>query len=384
VVLLVGAGLFVNSLRNAKVMPLGYEADRVAYISVDLRGYDLAPGDTGAVRRARRAEASMAQRNRMLARARALPEVEHASVTYGVPFWQTIQLDLFVPGIDSVSRLGDFMMNGVAGDYFATMNTRVLRGRPIMDSDGLGAAPVIVVSEPMAQKLWPGQNPLGKCVKVDADSVPCSTVVGVAEGIVRGDWSGDTKLQYYIHIDQYAPGAGGLFIRTRRPAGEMLETVRREMQALVPVPQYVHARSLSSLVTPNMRQWQLGATMFSLFGALALVLAAIGLYSIISYSVAQRAREMGIRVALGANARDVVGMVMSEGMRLTLIGLALGSALAYVAAPYAQKLLFRVEAREPAIFATVALVLITVAALATMLPAMRAARVDPQEALRAE
>lgn len=386
VVLLVGAGLFVNSLRNARQTPLGYDSEHVTYVSVDARGYDFAPGDTGAVRRARRTNAIVARRNSMLARARAIPGVQSAAITFGVPFWQTIQLDLFVPGIDSVSKLGDFIMNGVSGDYFKTMGTRILRGRPIEDTDGVGAAPVIVVSDAMAAKLWPGQNPLGKCVKVDADTVPCSTVVGVAEGILRGgaEWGADTKLQYYMHIDQYDRNYGSLFVRTSRPADEMKETIRREIQALLPAPQYVNARTLSSILEPNMRQWQLGATMFTLFGGLALVLAAVGLYSIISYSVAQRTREMGIRVALGAKSADVVGMVMSEGLRLTLIGVVIGAVLSYFGAPRLQKLLFHVEPREPAVFAIVTVVLLAVAALATMVPAVRASRVDPQEALRAE
>jgi predicted permease len=385
VVLLVGAGLFVNSLRNARQIPLGYDPGHVTYIYPDERGYDYAPGDTGVVRRARVRDARMALRNLMLARARALPEVESAAITYGVPFWQTIQLDLFVPGVDSVGRLGDFMMNGVSGDYFKTMGTRLLRGRPIEDSDGIGAAPVIVVSDAMAAKLWPGENPLGKCVKVNADTVPCSTVVGVAEGIQRGgDWGADTKLQYYIHIDQYNRSEGGLFVRTRRPAAEAGETIRRAMQALVPVPQYVRARPLSAILEPNMRQWQLGATMFTLFGFLALVLAAVGLYSIVSYSVAQRTREMGIRIAVGARSSDVVRMVLLEGLRLTTIGVVGGAVLAYLATPRLQKMLFRVEPHEPALFVTVAVVLLAVAALATMMPALRASRVDPQEALRAE
>lgn len=384
VVLLVGAGLFVNSLRNAKQMPLGYDPEHVTYVTVDSRGYDFAPGDTGAARRERRTNALAARREAMLTRARAMPGVESAAITYGVPFWQSIQLDLFVPGIDSVGRLGDFMMNGVSGDYFRTMGTRIIAGRPILDSDGIGAAPVVVVSDAMAAKLWPGQDPLGKCVKVDADTVPCSTVVGVAEGIIRGEWGADTKLQYYIHIDQYDRSDGGLFIRTSRPADEMKETIRREMQDLLPAPQYVNARSLSSILEPNLRQWELGATMFSLFGALALILAAVGLYSIISYSVAQRMHEMGIRVALGAQGRDVIGMVMSEGLRLTIIGVMIGSALSYYSAPRLEKLLFRVSPREPSVFATVTVVLLAVAALATVVPALRASRVDPQEALRSD
>jgi ABC-type antimicrobial peptide transport system permease subunit len=124
--------------------------------------------------------------------------------------------------------------------------------------------------------------------------------------------------------------------------------------------------------------------MFTIFGALALVLAAIGLYSVISYSVAQRKHEMGVRVALGAKSGDVVGMVMSEGMRLTLVGLVIGAALAFYGAPSVEKLLYHVDARDPRVFLGVAGVLLVVAALATLAPAWRASRVDPQEALRAE
>jgi predicted permease len=161
VVLLVGAGLFVSSLRNARMLHLGYDVDHVVYVSVDSRGYDRVPGVTGAARQAALTEARLAERNRLLAAARAIPGVEAASVTYGVPFWMTLQPDLFVPGIDSVFKLGDFIVNGVAGDYFRTTGTRMLRGRPILDSDLNSTTRVAVVSDEMAAKLWPGQNPLG-------------------------------------------------------------------------------------------------------------------------------------------------------------------------------------------------------------------------------
>lgn len=384
VVLLVGAGLFVSSLRNARNLPLGYDVDRVIYVSVDNRGYDRVPGVKGEARAKALTDARVAERQRLLAGARAIPGVEAASITYGVPFWMTLQPDLFVPGIDSVLKLGQFVLNGIAGDYFKTTGTRILRGRPILDSDLTSSQLVAVVSTQMAEKLWPGQDPLGKCIKVDADTVPCSTVVGVAEGIVRGSFNGDEKLQFYVPIDKFYRGSGGLYVRTRGDASRMTQTVRGELQKLLSVPQYVNARSLSSVLDPNLRQWRLGATMFTLFGALALALAAIGLYSVISYSVAQRTHEIGVRVALGARSIDVVRIVLSEGMRLSTIGLALGLGVALLAAPRVAPLLYHVQPREPRVFSTVAMLLLAVAAIATMVPAMRATKVDPQEALRAE
>jgi predicted permease len=384
VVLLVGAGLFVNSLRNARMLDLGYDPDRMIYVAVDSRGYDRAPGVTGAARPAALATARLAERTRLLETARAIPGVEAASVTYGVPFWMTLEPDLYVPGLDSVNNRGRFIMNGIAGDYFRTTGTRILKGRPIVDSDLVSTHRVAVVSAEMATKLWPGEEPLGKCIRVNSDTIPCSTIVGVAEGIVRGSFDGDEKLQYYVPIDQFSRGQGGLYVRTRGPAGPMVETVRRELQRRLSVPQYANTRSLTSVLDPNLRQWRLGATMFTLFGVLALVLAAVGLYSVISYSVAQRTHEIGVRVALGARAQDVVRLVFGDGMRLMVVGLALGLAVAIYAAPFIGPLLYHVEPREPAIYVAVAAVLLAVAVVATMAPALRASRVDPQEALRAE
>jgi putative ABC transport system permease protein len=384
VVLLVGAGLFVSSLRNARMLPLGYDVDRVIYMSVDNRGYDRAPGVIGAARERALADARLAERSRLLAAARAIPGVESASVTWGVPFWMTLEPELHVPGIDSVNRLGNFIMNGISGDYFTTTGTRILRGRPIEDSDLISTQRVAVISREMGEKLWPGQDPLGKCITVSRRTNPCANIVGISEGIVRGSYDGDEKLQFYVPMDQFERGQGSIYIRTRGPATEMVRTVRAELQKQLSVSQYANARSLSSIIDPNLRQWSLGATMFTLFGALALVLAGIGLYSVISYSVAQRKHEMGVRVALGASSGNVVGMVMSEGLRLTVIGLLLGAGLAFYGAPYVEKLLYNVDARDPRVFVGVAGVLLVVASLATLLPAWRASRVDPQEALRTE
>jgi hypothetical protein len=294
----------------------------------------------------------------------------------------TIEEDLWVPGVDSVGRLGRFILIGVGGDYFRTMGTRILRGRPILDSDRLGAARVVVVSDAMAAKLWPGQDPMGKCVKIAADSMPCSSVVGIAEGIVREGLQGDTKLQYYVPIDQYSRGRGGLFVRTRRRADEAMPAIRAELQREVPVSQYVQTVTLASIMSPMLRQWQLGATMFTLFGVLALALAAVGLYSVISYSVAQRTHEMGIRVALGASRASLLMLVVRGPVRLVAAGIVLGALIARGASRGVATLLFHESPGDPLVYAAVALVLLVVSLVASAVPARTAARIEPTIALR--
>jgi ABC-type antimicrobial peptide transport system permease subunit len=152
----------------------------------------------------------------------------------------------------------------------------------------------------------------------------------------------------------------------------------------MPGVSYVNVTPLSSVLGHETSSWRMGATMFSVFGFLALLLAAIGLYSVIAYNVAQRTRELGVRVALGAGARDVIRLVMSEGMRLAAVGVGLGAGIALIVARWVKPLLFEQSPRDPVVFAGVAGVLLAVAALASFLPARRAGRVDPMEALRAE
>ena len=176
----------------------------------------------------------------------------------------------------------------------------------------------------------------------------------------------------------------GLFVRARGSAATIEETVRRRLQPLMPGVSYVTVTPLSDIVGSQTRSWRLGAAMFSVFGLLALVLAAIGLYSVIAYNVAQRTQEMGIRIALGAETRDLVGLVLSEGMRLALVGIALGGAIALVVSGWVRPLLYEESPRDPLVFGGVAAVLLAVAALASFLPARRAARVDPMRALRTE
>jgi len=373
VVLLVGAGLFVRSLRNARTLPLGYDVDPVLIVDLQMRGVAL---DSAA---------RVALRTRLLDEAGAIPEVTHASRRITVPFWSTWNMGLHVAGIDSTDRLGEFDLNAVTPDHFATVGTRLLRGRGISESDVAGAPRVMVVGEAMAKVLWPGQEALGQCVRVGSDTVPCTTVVGIAENIKAQRLDSDAGLfYYYLSSAQFSPDQGGLFVRTRGPAADAKEGVRRRLQALMPGPSYVTVTPLSDILGSQMQSWRLGAALFTVFGALALVLAAIGLYSVIAYNVAQRTQEMGVRIALGAGMRDVVRLVVSEGMKLAVVGVGLGGATALVVSRWVKPLLFDVSPRDPFVFTGVAVMLLAVAALASFVPARRAARTDPMRALRTE
>lgn len=373
VVLLVGAGLFVRSLRNVRSLDLGYDGARILYVEPHMRGVQLDSMQSGDFRR------------RLLAAATALPAVEAGSRTVTVPFWSSITQDLHVAGIDSVDRLGDFYYHAVSPDYFRTMGTRIRRGRGFTAADTRTAPLVMVVSESMAKKLWRGQDALGKCVRIGADSEPCTEVVGVAQDIKRGSLSDDDGLQYYVAIEQ-SQGAtgGGLFLRARGSTKAQSESIRKELQKLMPGASYVTVTPLDNIIGGQTRSWTLGATMFTVFGVLALLVAAVGLYSVIAYNVVQRTHELGVRVALGARSPDVVRLVVGEGVRVSLAGIVIGSVAAAGAARYVGPLLFGVSPRDPLVFSGVALALVFVALLASLLPAWRASRVDPSVALRGD
>jgi predicted permease len=373
VVLLVGAGLFVRSLRNVRSLDLGYDGARILYVEPHMRGVQLDSMQSGDFRR------------RLLAAATALPAVEAGSRTVTVPFWSSITQDLHVAGIDSVDRLGDFYYHAVSPDYFRTMGTRIRRGRGFTAADTRTAPLVMVVSEAMAKKLWPGQDALGKCVRIGADSEPCTEVVGVAQNIRRGSLSEDDGLQYYVAIEQ-SEGAtgGGMFLRARGSTKLQSESIRKELQKLMPGASYITVTPLDNIIGGQTRSWTLGATMFTVFGVLALLVAAVGLYSVIAYNVVQRTHELGVRVALGARSPDVVRLVVGEGVRVSLAGVVIGSVAAAGAARYVGPLLFGVSPRDPLVFSGVALALVFVALLASLLPAWRASRVDPSVALRGD
>ena len=372
VVLLVGAGLFVRSLRQVRVIPLGYDVDPVLLVHLNMRSVRLDSARSVQLRR------------ELVEAAQTIPGVEHVSRQRTVPFSSFEVLDLHVAGIDSVHRLGEFNLNTVSPDYFTTMGTRILRGRGIAAQD-VGHAPgVMVVSDAMAKMLWPGRDAIGQCVRIFADSAPCRYVVGVAENIKSQHLGDDPGLFYYLPSAQWHPEDGGLFIRTRGDAAPHAESIRRRLQQVMPGASYVTVTPLRAILGQQTQSWQLGATMFLAFGALALALAAIGLYSVMAYNVAQRTQEMGVRATLGAQQRDLIRLVVNEGLRVGVVGIVIGVVIALAAGQWLGPLLFQESPHDPLVFGFVTLVLLGTTMLASVVPSRRAARVDPMVALRYE
>jgi predicted permease len=372
VMLLVGAGLFVRSLKKVESIRLGYDVDPVMLVDYNMRGLKLDSTST------------VALRQRLLDRAKTLPGVENASLQTSVPFWSSWSVSLFVEGIDTVGRLGQFNLNAVSPEYFNTLGTRILRGRAITDADRPPAPMAMVVSEAMAKTLWPNKDAIGQCIKVNADTMPCTYVVGVAENIKSNSINDDTGFFYYLPASQFSPQSGGLFVRVRGDAAKFTELIRRELQHEMPGSSYITVTPFAEIVGSQKSSWKLGATMFVAFGLLALVIAAIGLYSVIAYNVAQRTHEMGVRVALGAQARDVVRMVVTEGFKLGATGIVLGAATMLFVGKWMKPLLYDESPRDPAVFVGVTLVLLGVTVAASWIPARRASHVDPSIALRSD
>jgi putative ABC transport system permease protein len=372
VILLVGAGLFVRSLGNVRNIRLGYDVEPVMMANLNMRGMKLDSSATIALRR------------RLLEVATTIPVVENASLQVGVPFWSSWSVGLFVEGIDTVSRLGSFMVNAVSPSYFDTFGTRLLRGRGIQAGDLDGGPKVIVVSDKMAKVLWPGKDPIGQCIRINADTMPCTQVVGVAEDIKAGSLKPDSNFYYYVPATQFSPQSGGLFIRVRGDARRHLETVRKRLQQEMPGASYVKLTPFSEVMGQQTQSWRLGATMFVAFGVLALILAAVGLYSVIAYNVTQRQHELGVRMALGAKGPDVIRLVVTDGLKVVGVGVTAGLLVALWAGKFVQPLLFSVSPRDPSVFVLVATTLVSVAIAASWIPARRASRVDPNVVLRSD
>jgi putative ABC transport system permease protein len=372
VVLLVGAGLFVRSLQHVHAMRLGYDVDRVLFVESRPRGVKLTR------------EEQLALDRRVLEVALSIPGVTHGSLAPSIPFWSNEGRLLRVSGIDDTERLGRFVLQAGSADYFATVGTRLVRGRGIQASDRAGTPRVAVVSEGMARALWPGREAIGQCFRIGPGDVPCTEVIGIAEDMRIRTLTDDREFTYYVPIDQYGEPTLSLFLRLAGDPADAADSIRLRLQPLMPGGWYVAAQPLRGLIDPRFKSWEFGATMFLAFGGLALALAAIGLYSLIAYNVAQRRQEIGIRMALGATRAGIARLVVGGGIQLVIAGIMSGGVIALWAGRAVEPLLFRQSATDPLVFGSVAVLLLGVALLATVLPAISAARVEPQLALRAE
>ena len=376
VVFLAGTVMFVRSLERVRGLPLGMETDRVLVVSARTSGLRITAAEVDALYR------------RLETAARGAPGVASASIGVGLPFSTAWAEEVSVPGRDSLpyTRAGGPYFNSVGPDFFQTVGTRILRGRGFTTADRGASARVVVVNETLARLWWPNEDALGRCMRVGADTMPCAQVVGIAENARRFSLIEDPAVQFFTPLDQRPAWVTSrvLFVRPAGDPVKAVEALRRELQSRVPDAPYIEVQPLAALVDPQMRAWRLGATMFGAFGLLAVVVAALGLYSVLAYDVSRRIRELGIRVALGAGRGDIGRMVMGRAVRVAVIGALIGFAITISAGPVVSPLLFQTSARDPLAFALAAAVLFGIALLAAVVPTRRAARVDPIIALRAE
>jgi predicted permease len=378
VVLLVGAGLFIRSLTELRGQDLGLEVGRLLLVDLEL-SIPFDPVDASTRNEIYR---------EVMRRAEALPSVEAVAGT-ATPLQFSLSIPVRAERVDSTPRLagGGPYVTSVTPRYFETTGITITRGRAIDERDGADAEKVAVVSEAMAQLFWPEAEPLGRCLLVNR-STECTRVIGVAENAARGGYRDQPAGAYYLPMTQgpnstlQAPN--GLYIRARGSVSETQETLTGALRSLPAPVRWVRVMSLQDMLDPQARSWTLGATMFTVFGGLALLLAAIGLYSVLAFDVAQRTRELGIRSALGAQRGRLMRSVLYRGASMGGLGIALGLTVAYLAAPYAADLLFEVSPRDPGVLALVAATLVVVSCVASLVPGLRATRIDPMAALRAE
>ena len=389
VLLLVGAGLLVRSLIERQRADLGFRAEGLITLRASLpqaRYPSIANRD--------------AFETELLARARALPGVSEATIAEGAPpeFGFTGLGDLEIEGRGPVGAGAPRQVayNMVSPEYFRLLDIPLIAGRPFTELESRTRAPVIVISKGLAERLFPGENAIGKRVRTGGEHSNTrgrwQTVIGVAKDVATRSLTGDMRhLQWYVPygdgprlMGRAVPPPGVLIVRTSGNAAALAPMLRALVHSIdpeIPAPDIatVESRFAEQLAAPRFNTILLG-----LFAALALVLAAIGLFGVLSYAVAQRTREIGIRVALGAQTRDVRALVVRQGMLPALVGLGLGAVAALFATRLLASLLYGVAPTDATAFVAAAVVLTVTAFAACYLPARRATKVDPLTALRSE
>jgi predicted permease len=382
VIMLLCAGLFWKSLRLAESVDFGFRPEGLVTADIDLAVAGYA------------AEQRHAFYDEAYQRFRSVPGVASVSLTTTNPFWTRQGTAVRIPGRDSIPRLktGGPYFSAVTPEYFTTLGIPIVRGRPFTADDHAGGARVLVVNETLARTFWPGEEAIGKCLYIGRSADVCRQVVGVSADASNESLERQAVQAYYLPLAQNDSLARDryLMIRAADDPVVMLGTVRRVLQTMAPNLPVASARLMQEQIEPLMRPWRLGAALFGIMGLVALVVALVGLYSVLSYLVAQRTREFGIRSALGARLGDVVRMVVVEGQRTIMVGIVAGLGLAVVGikflAPPAlvAKVLYQTSPTDPWILGGVALLLVVTTLLGSLLPAFRASRVPPMEALRAD
>ena len=378
VLLIAGAGLFVRSLKNVEHIDVGF--DIVNTLSVEPVFAATPPS----------AKERFLSMPLVAERMRSAPGVEAAGFASSGPMGGYSVTGFYLPDRDSLPPLGNERWPSniaISPGYFRATGVPLLAGRDFGPEDRRDGAGAVIVSRAMARLYWPNESAVGKCVQLGKPDAPCSMVVGVVGDVNRMRLIEEPSLQFYRPLTQvdtvYAPKA--LIVRTSAGnAPAVTKLASAELKRVFPQMAPVRARTIEQQLEPQFRPWRLGAQLFTALGLLALVVATIGVYSVVAYAVSQRTREMGIRLALGAQTRDILSLVVGEGSRVVLLGVVLGIAGALLAGRLIAALLFGVSARDPLVLAGTAVLLAIVGLVASALPGWRATRVDPVAALRAD
>ena len=319
------------------------------------------------------------------------PGVQSASSIFPLPlsgdrFSISFQIEgREVPEKDEPS--GDFFTTGVG--YFRTMGIPIVKGRDFNDNDRHGSMPVIIITETFAHQYFPNEDPIGKRIRpgissIEGEDSMFREVVGVVGDVRNRGLSTDPRVAYYVPHTQVPLSQMVMVVKTNTEPHSLISAATKDVAGMDPDLPLFGVKSMEEYLSASVAAPRFNTTLLSIFAGVALVLTVVGLYGVMSYSVAQRTNEIGIRIALGAQGRDVLMMIVRQGSKLILIGLAIGLFGAYVATRLVASLLFGVTAKDPFTFAVVAILLALVALLACYVPAWRATKVDPMEALRCE
>jgi putative ABC transport system permease protein len=378
-VVLIGAGLLLQTFSRLQQVDLGFKTGNALTASVILP-----------IARYPKNEQITAFYQALLERVKAMPGVEAASAIAPLP----LSGDMFRISFEVEGRnipkgeLPSSHFRSISLDYFSAMNIPLLAGRAFTERDNASAPGVVIVNKTFANRHFPNENPIGKHIKpgVSAEGEPVwREIVGVVKDVKhRQSLSRDYEPEYYVPHAQIPFNGMSLILRTTNDARSLARSIQQEVQALDRDAPVYRIKTLDQYLGVAVAQPKFNALLLSLFAGLALLLTAIGLYGVMAYAVIQRAQEIGIRIALGAQTGDVLKMVLRQGLKLTTLGLAIGLAAAYALTRYMQSLLFGVKATDPSTFAAIALLLIAVALMACWIPAKRATKVDPMVALRCE
>jgi predicted permease len=381
VVLLVGAGLMIRSLWSLQRIDLGLNPSGVLTMRLSLPQSSY-----------QSPEEVVAFYARLIDRIRTLPGVEAAGMIRSLPLGATIgdsgvMVDGYVPPPGTNAK-GDWQI--ATDGYIEAMGERIVRGRAFTSSDRTGTQPVAMINEEMARRYWPGRDALGGRMRLGGPDRPWITVVGIVADVKHNGITGVVKEKFYIphtqwHLSRSNPiRTMSLVIKSAGEPAALTGAVRREIGALDPSLPVADVRTMDAVVGATLSTPRFTGILMIVFAGLALALSAIGIYGVLSYLVSRRTREIGIRVAIGAARVQVLRMIMGQALALTLLGVGVGLAAATWAARLVTPMLHGVTAGDPLTFAAVAGLLAVVASLASLVPAIRATRVDPIVALKAE